>query len=210
MLNQTMTCMVPIGLLTTKVFLCKFSKRGNCKEGDTCSLAHSVEEQQAARYQMSQMSKADIQLMKTKAREKKARAQEVRTKAAEEAEHPKVAKMEELIETNDEAELAAGRDDWAAIDIKELVNKCARGEGVSRESSWADMQDDNSDGESEACEALNKAAPSSVIRNLARHQRKRHGRRSEAAGSLEAALPSLIPSGWLHRRDANDSTDDEA
>jgi len=205
-----MTCMVPVDVLTTKVFLCKFSKRGNCNEGDTCSLAHSLEEQQAARSQMSQMSKADIQLMKTKAREKKARAQEVRTKAAEEADHPKVAKIEELIQTNDEAELAACRDDWAAIDIVELVNKCARGEGVRRDSSWADMQDDFSNGESEECGALNKAAPSSVIRNLARHQRKRRGRRSEAAGSLEAALPSLIPSGWLHRRDANDSTDDEA
>merc|ERR1719498_1507101 len=148
-----------------------------------CELAHSVEEQQAARAythaRISQMSNADIQAMKALAKEQKAARRGYRrgcrfapqqcTEAAEETEQPKkkgqrkrlqkkpkVDKIVEVVEPLDEVapELSAGREAWAPIDILQLVHKCADGQGVNRATSWADAAE--SDGDSSEDEAWNK------------------------------------------------------
>jgi len=126
-----------------------------------CPLAHSRDEQEAARAQMSQMNKADIDMLKASAKEKKAREQEKCKKAAEEADQSKVTNIEPLDET---AESAAESAQWDTfeIDIPELVNKCARGEAVNRgKTSWADMSDDFSSDEDNV--SWSKASPSSRI-----------------------------------------------
>jgi len=143
--------------VTTKKYICKYFKKGECKHGEECVAAHSREEQRMARDTTQQYDKAvekemmglpltDRQrhLLEQIDREKKGKPKKEKTKVLKKTVVAKVPKavLPPVEEEPDPLPVSVFNHD--ALD---LIQKCVWGEVALTRTPWADMNDDTDDDE---------------------------------------------------------------
>jgi len=137
--------------LKSKLLMCKFFKKGACTAGEACRHAHSRDEQQKARKEESQHTKAAHLEMKAQEQKQKLKKQiehmasvvvHCIKEAPKEVEQAMVVSTAKPQKTNLTVGLCTCIEE---INIQELVDRCARGEANLRMPSWADMTEYSDD-----------------------------------------------------------------
>jgi len=152
-----------------KLNFCRYFKKGKCSFGDDCMNSHSRAEQREFRERVSAEARL-VNAQQMKNGEENIQKQKASASSTQPVRQPE--KQVIVIETTKPSELADDFEDIAGLrtrfaamemdmNIKDLVDKCARGVGVDRTSSWADMNDDSSDDECQ-CESDGAATASTA------------------------------------------------
>jgi len=152
-----------------KLNFCRYFKKGKCSFGDDCMNSHSRAEQREFRERVSAEARL-VNAQQMKNGEENIQKQKASASSTQPVRQPE--KQVIVIETTKPSELADDFEDivdqrvrFAAMEmemnIKDLVDKCARGEGVDRTTSWADMADDSSDDEGQ-CESAGELTASTA------------------------------------------------
>jgi len=204
------TTSTPMSLNKLKLNYCRYFKKGKCSFGDDCMNSHSRAEQREFRERVSAEARLEhVQQMKKKG-EENMRNQEASASSTQPVRQPE--KQVIMIETTKPLEFADDfeniadlRTRFAAMEmdmnIKDLVDKCARGVGVDRTTAWADMNDDSSDDEvqfeSDGAATASTAASSADMCEISvgKHARKRIWADVNEDASEDEAERNIKPAG---------------